>query len=174
MYCRVISATGMSRMSRFWRRIRYSNRSSGPSKASRMTSSASGGMYRSCGIFSSGMPRTIASGISCWRAAAAGSGSPGAWVKPMWFIRMRPLRSCHAVVVGRVVMPSSDSLSGTVAVAAAGSICFQSSTGTKPCRSISMDGPVQSTMLVGPSGQSPASSIRSTWRNSASATDSAS
>ena len=41
---RVISATGMSRMSRFWRRIRYSNRSSGPSNASRMTSSASGGM----------------------------------------------------------------------------------------------------------------------------------
>ena len=37
-------------MLKFCRRIRYSSRSSGPSKASRKTSSASGGMYRSCGI----------------------------------------------------------------------------------------------------------------------------
>ena len=41
---RVISAIGMSRMSRFCRRIRYSSRSSGPSNASRNTSSACGGM----------------------------------------------------------------------------------------------------------------------------------
>src|SRR5712675_1676186 len=40
MYWRVISAMGMSRTSRFWRRIRYSSRSRGPSKASRNTSSA--------------------------------------------------------------------------------------------------------------------------------------
>ena len=81
MYCRVISATGMSRMSRFCRRIRYSSRSSGPSKDSRMTSSASGGMYRSCGICSIGSPRTMASGISCCcgtAANASGVAAPGA------------------------------------------------------------------------------------------------
>ncbi len=62
----------MSRMSRFCRRIRYSSRSSGPSNASRMTSSASGGMYRSCGICSSGCPCTTASGISCCCGATCG------------------------------------------------------------------------------------------------------
>ena len=49
MYGFVISAIGISRISRFWRRIRYSNRSSGPSNASRKISSASGGIYRSLG-----------------------------------------------------------------------------------------------------------------------------
>ncbi len=44
MYWRVSSAIGMSRMSSEWRRMRYSSRSSGPSKASRKTLSASGGM----------------------------------------------------------------------------------------------------------------------------------
>ena len=43
-YWRVISAMGMLRMSRFWRRMRYRRRSSGPSNASMNTSSASGGM----------------------------------------------------------------------------------------------------------------------------------
>ena len=43
-------------MLKFCLRIRYSSRSSGPSKASRKTSSASGGMYRSCGSANSGSP----------------------------------------------------------------------------------------------------------------------
>ncbi len=43
-YWRVRPAMGMSRMLKFCLRIRYSSRSSGPSKASRKTSSASGGM----------------------------------------------------------------------------------------------------------------------------------
>ena len=51
-------------MLRFCLRIRYSSRSSGPSKASRNTSMACGGMYRSRGISVSGSPSTIAKGIS--------------------------------------------------------------------------------------------------------------
>ena len=43
-------------MLKFCLRIRYSSKSSGPSKASRKTSSASGGMYRSCGSANSGSP----------------------------------------------------------------------------------------------------------------------
>src|ERR1700761_3234101 len=46
----------MSKMLKFWRRIRYSSKSSGTSKVSRKTSSASGGMYRSDGIRNSGSP----------------------------------------------------------------------------------------------------------------------
>src|SRR5689334_4393851 len=64
MYCRVMSAIGMSRMSRFCRRIIYSSRSSGPSKASRKTSSACGGMYRSLGSCVMASPFTMANGIS--------------------------------------------------------------------------------------------------------------
>src|SRR5262245_33132123 len=64
MYCRVMSAIGMSRMSRFCRRIMYSSRSSGPSKASRKTSSACGGMYRSLGSWVMASPFTMANGIS--------------------------------------------------------------------------------------------------------------
>src|SRR5688572_22811840 len=75
MYCLVISASGTSRMSRFWRRIRYSSRSSGPSKASRKTSSACGGMYRSLGIAVIGSPFTMANGIS----ACSGASAAGAW-----------------------------------------------------------------------------------------------
>ena len=48
-------------MLKFCRRIRYSSRSSGPSKASRKTSSASGGMYRSVGSLNSGSPYSRAS-----------------------------------------------------------------------------------------------------------------
>src|SRR5882672_1803048 len=73
MYWRVISAIGMSRTSRFWRRIRYSSRSSGPSKASRNTSSACGGIYRSRGICVTGSPLTMAKGIS----PCSGSGGRG-------------------------------------------------------------------------------------------------
>ena len=50
------SAIGMSRTLKFCLRIRYSSRSSGPSNASRKTSSASGGMYRSVGSLKSGSP----------------------------------------------------------------------------------------------------------------------
>ena len=55
-YCRVTSAMGMSRTLKFCLRIRYSSRSSGPSNASRKISSASGGIYRSVGIWNSGSP----------------------------------------------------------------------------------------------------------------------
>src|SRR5690606_7794410 len=55
-YCRVTSAIGMSSTLKFCLRIRYSSRSSGPSKVSRNTSSASGGMYRSVGSWNSGSP----------------------------------------------------------------------------------------------------------------------
>ena len=69
-------------MSRFCRRIRYSSRSSGPSNASRMTSSASGGMYRSCGICSTGSPRTIASGISCCCGTGGNAGADSScWIR---------------------------------------------------------------------------------------------
>src|SRR5690606_23610129 len=60
-YWRVTSAMGMSSTLKFCLRMRYSNRSSGPSKASRNTSSASGGMYRSCGRLNSGSPYRRAS-----------------------------------------------------------------------------------------------------------------
>ena len=80
MYWRVISASGMSRMSRFCRRMRYSSRSSGPSKASRNTSSACGGMYRSRGSCEIGSPLTTANGISaCSGALAGGAGGAGAF-----------------------------------------------------------------------------------------------
>src|SRR5258706_2399977 len=76
MYWRVISAMGMSRTSRFWRRIRYRSRSRGPSKASRNTSSACGGIYRSRGICVTGSPLTMAKGISpC--SGSAGRGCAG-------------------------------------------------------------------------------------------------
>src|SRR4051794_19908088 len=59
----------------FWRRIRYSSRSRGPSKVSRKTSSASGGMYRSRGISFIASPYTRASGFGsgdgCARSSAA-------------------------------------------------------------------------------------------------------
>src|SRR6185295_9005511 len=51
----------MSKMLKFCLRIRYSSRSSGPSKVSRKTSSASGGMYRSVGMRNSGSPYRRAS-----------------------------------------------------------------------------------------------------------------
>src|SRR5712672_1658717 len=78
MYWRVISAMGMSRTSRFWRRIRYSSRSRGPSKASRNTSSACGGIYRSRGICVTGSPLTMAKGISPCSGSAGSAGSGGA------------------------------------------------------------------------------------------------
>src|SRR5450432_569663 len=65
----------MLRTSRFWRRIRYSNRSSGPSNASRNTCNACGGMYRSFGGSVSASPSTIANGISSWRGGGTGSGT---------------------------------------------------------------------------------------------------
>src|SRR6476469_3595389 len=59
----------------FWRRIRYSSRSSGPSNVSRKTPSASGGMYRSRGISFIASPYTPASGFGsgdgCARSSAA-------------------------------------------------------------------------------------------------------
>src|SRR6476661_7258712 len=59
----------------FWRRIRYSSRSRGPSNVSRKTSSASGGMYRSRGISFIASPYTRASGFGsgdgCARSSAA-------------------------------------------------------------------------------------------------------
>ena len=64
MYCSVITATSISKISRFWRRIRYSSKSSGPSKASRKTSSARGGMYKSFGNSVTASPCTTANGIS--------------------------------------------------------------------------------------------------------------
>src|SRR5690606_28152397 len=73
MYWRVISATGMSRMSMFCLRIRYSSRSRGPSKASRKTSRASGGMYRSWGSSVTASPYTSASG-SCSGVACTSVG----------------------------------------------------------------------------------------------------
>src|SRR5947207_2759738 len=80
MYWRVISASGMSRMFRFCRRMRYSSRSSGPSKASRNTSRACGGMYRSRGSCEIGSPFTTANGIStcCGGGSAAGGGGSAA------------------------------------------------------------------------------------------------
>src|SRR5437762_930884 len=79
MYWRVISASGISRMFRFCRRMRYSSRSSGPSKASRNTSRACGGMYRSRGSCEIGSPFTIANGISaCCGGVWAGSGASAA------------------------------------------------------------------------------------------------
>src|SRR5256884_3543602 len=79
MYWRVISASGMSRMFRFCRRMRYSSRSSGPSKASRNTSRACGGMYRSRGSCEIGSPFTTANGISacCGGTGAAADGVGG-------------------------------------------------------------------------------------------------
>src|SRR6266702_641853 len=73
-YWRVTPAIGMSRMLKFCLRIRYSSRSSGPSKASRKTSSASGGMYKSVGSVNSGSPysRAIAT-----RSTTSGSSSAG-------------------------------------------------------------------------------------------------
>src|SRR5215469_5875265 len=68
----------MSRMSRFCRRIRYSSRSSGPSKASRNTSSACGGMYRSRGSCEIGSPFTTANGISTCSGGSSGNGAGGA------------------------------------------------------------------------------------------------
>src|SRR5579871_3743753 len=66
---------GISRMLTFWRRIKYSSRSSGPSKASRKISSACGGMYRSRGIAVMGSPLTTAKGIStCSGMGSAGGG----------------------------------------------------------------------------------------------------
>jgi hypothetical protein len=59
----------MSRMLKFCLRIRYSSRSSGPSNASRNTSSASGGMYRSVGRCSSGSPYRRAMALSTWASA---------------------------------------------------------------------------------------------------------
>ena len=61
-------------MLKFCLRMRYSSKSSGPSKASRKTSSASGGMYRSLGSVNSGSPysRAIAT-----RSTASGSASAG-------------------------------------------------------------------------------------------------
>src|SRR6516164_9396860 len=67
----------MSRMLRFWRRIRYSSRSSGPSKASRNTSSACGGMYRSRGSSEIGSPFTTANGISTCSGGGSGGGGTG-------------------------------------------------------------------------------------------------
>src|SRR2546429_7400759 len=79
MYWRVISASGISRMFRFCRRMRYSSRSSGPSKASRNTSRACGGMYRSRGSCEIGSPFTIANGISaCCGGVWAGGGASAA------------------------------------------------------------------------------------------------
>src|SRR6266436_5251932 len=79
MYWRVISASGISRIFRFCRRMRYSSRSSGPSKASRNTSRACGGMYRSRGSCEIGSPFTTANGISacCGGAGAAAGGGGG-------------------------------------------------------------------------------------------------
>src|SRR3984957_15878492 len=67
----------MLRMSTFWRRIRYSSRSSGPSKASRKISSACGGMYRSRGNCVMGSPLTTAKGISTCSGASSGAGGGG-------------------------------------------------------------------------------------------------
>src|SRR5690625_486506 len=47
---------GISSTLKFCLRIRYSSRSSGPSKASRKTSRASGGIYSSWGMACSGSP----------------------------------------------------------------------------------------------------------------------
>src|SRR5215831_968383 len=77
MYWRVISASGMSSTSRFWRRMRYSSRSSGPSKASRNTSRACGGMYRSRGSCVTGSPLMTANGISTCSGGDTTTGGSG-------------------------------------------------------------------------------------------------
>ena len=64
IYCSVMLATSISRILRFCRRMRYSNKSSGPSNASRKTSSARGGMYKSLGSSVKASPKTTANGIS--------------------------------------------------------------------------------------------------------------
>src|ERR1700761_5928804 len=76
----------MSSTLKFCLRIRYSSRSSGPSKVSRNTSSASGGMYRSVGSLKSGspykrakaMPSTVSGVESVAGAASAASVGTGA------------------------------------------------------------------------------------------------
>ena len=72
----------MSRMSKFCLRIRYSNRSSGPSKVSSSTSSASGGMYRSLGMRRSGSPWMRAS----TGRSASGSGLGSSAFLPFFFL----------------------------------------------------------------------------------------
>ena len=59
----------------FWRRMRYSSRSSGPWNLSRNTSSASGGMYRSLGQLFSVLPSTRARALTC-SAGIPGAASP--------------------------------------------------------------------------------------------------
>ena len=77
-YCLVSGAMGMSSTFTLALRIRYNNRSSGPSKLSRMTSSASGGIYKSLGIVSMRSPYTLASaGGSSTTSAALGSTPSG-------------------------------------------------------------------------------------------------
>src|SRR5580704_6369504 len=101
MYWRVISASGMSRMSRFWRRIRYSSRSSGPSKASRNTSSACGGMYRSRGSCETGSPLTTAKGISTCSGCGSVVSATGAGLETTIFRSGRCfMRSVRAQVHG--------------------------------------------------------------------------
>ena len=83
-------------------RIRYSSRSSGPSKVSRNTSSASGGMYRSCGIANSGSPynrATATPSIPAGSAVGAGPSPRGNRRPPQALRRRRPLRAAQRVLV---------------------------------------------------------------------------
>ena len=145
MYCSVICATSISRMSRFWRRIRYSSRSSGPSKASRNTSSACGGMYRSLGSSVTASPRTIAKGISPCSGRSAG------------------IPVSAAGFSGSLAAPSSGAFSaGFVTGKLYPQAASKSLTSPTPRRKMSGAGPVKSTTLVASSPQKPPSITRST------------
>ena len=89
-------------MLKFWRRIRYSSKSSGPSKVSRKTSSASGGMYRSVGIRNSGSPYRRASATP-----SIGGAPSGALRKALW--RSSTPALCATAASRAVTTPGSGS-----------------------------------------------------------------
>src|SRR6187455_2426457 len=98
----------MSRMLKFCLRIRYSSRSSGPSKASRKTSSASGGMYRSCGRSNSGSPyrratamlSTTSSTTSSPTSASTSIGDPELRSALLGLVDVRLLADARVLVLG--------------------------------------------------------------------------
>ena len=81
MYWRVMGAIGMSWMSIFSRRIRYSRRSSGPSKSGRWICGASSGRIDS-------MPSgtVTRSGAARLRRAAGSTGAGGSSARPLGFV----------------------------------------------------------------------------------------
>jgi hypothetical protein len=89
---------GMSKMLKFCLRIKYSSKSNGPSKASRKTLSASGGMYRSWGSANKGSPYRRAKatwsmttgmtgvGLSGWAGRALEASKSGLTVAAYWLL----------------------------------------------------------------------------------------